>query len=421
MPTPSRKFPFILTLALLATGILLSPAQTFTSRAEADQPRSGGHKQEGNRAPDRPAKPPPRHPRVLIAASAVQKGRSLVLVADSKTPINLSKLNRLPSGSPNASRYLCFRFTAGPRHGHRRICLGGRMGANGKVGITISNAAGRAIRSSEVPAHLKRPRSTRVVVSLPTVSASLAPGSYDWRLIARLCPPNQRGCAESVPANSGWRKLEIKAIKPVGCTTGTAGLVTNGPRSSKIVALTFDDGPSTYTAGFLKVLREKKVPATFFVLGQQVATYPDLARQIVGEGHEIASHSWKHDLYPSAADLHQTSATIQSVTGFRPCSFRPPGGARNDAVIAGAAQSGMRTIIWDVDPFDWRLPGSSAIRSIVLSQTRPGSIVLSHDGGGPRGQTLEALPAIIDGLRARGYRFATVTELLGGQIRYRVS
>lgn len=422
MPLPSRKIPFILALSLVATGILLSPTQTFTSHAEADDSRTGGSGQKGKPAtPAKPAKPLPQHEKVLLAASVTQKGRSLVLVADSKSPINLARLSRLPTGSPNASRHVCFRFTAGPGRGFHRLCLGGRMSANGFVGVTVSNAAGRAIRSSEVAAHLKRPRPTRIVVTLSTTSTGLAPGAYDWRLIGRLCTPKERGCSESVPAGSAWRKLEIKSVKPVGCTTGAAGLVTSGPRNSKVVALTFDDGPSSYTAGFLKVLREKRVPATFFVLGQLVAAYPDLARQIVHEGHEIASHSWKHDLYPSAADLRQTSATIQSVTGFRPCSFRPPGGARNAAVIAGAGQSGMKTIIWDVDPFDWRLPGAGSIKSIVLSNTRPGSIVLSHDGGGPRGQTLEALPGIIDSLRARGYRFATVTEILGGQFKFHTS
>lgn len=419
MPTPSRKIPFILFLVLIAGGVLLSPARTFTSQAEADGGRSTGADGQAQASAAK-AKKPARE-KDLIAASATQKGRSLVLIVDSRKPINLSRLNRLPSGDLNATRYVCFRLTPGPGSGFRRLCLGGAMSADGKVGLTIANAAGRALRNSEVGARLKRPRRTRIVATLPLDSLSLGTGTYEWRLIGRLCPEGERGCSETIPTGGAWNRLEVKEIKPVGCTTGAAGLVTSGARNKKVVALTFDDGPSSYTSGFLRVLREKKVRATFFVLGQLVATYPDLARQIVREGHEIASHSWKHDLYPSAADLKQTSATIKSVTGFKPCSFRPPGGARNGSVIAGAGQAGMKTIIWDVDPFDWRLPGSSAIRSSVLRATRPGSIVLSHDGGGPRSQTLDALPGIIDTLRARGYSFVSVTEILGGQIRYRAS
>jgi peptidoglycan/xylan/chitin deacetylase (PgdA/CDA1 family) len=413
MTSRSRKIPFIFFLALIAAGALLSSARN-ASEAVADESQKKAVVAESSASA---AKKPPRN-KDLLGASAMQKGRSLVLIVDTKRVVNLSRLDRLPAGKLNASRYLCFRLTPGPGSGIRRLCFGGAL-REGKLGLTVANASGRALRSSEVQAQLKRPRPTRIVATLPVDSVGLKTGSYDWRLIGRLC--EERGCAESIPVDGSWNRIEIKAVKPVGCTTGAAGLVTSGPRNSKVVALTFDDGPSSYTSGFLRVLREKNVRATFFVLGQLVATYPDLARQIVREGHEIASHSWKHDLYPSAADLRQTSATIKSVTGFKPCSFRPPGGARNASVIAGAGQSGMKTIIWDVDPFDWRLPGTAAIRNIVLRGVRPGSIVLSHDGGGPRSQTLEALPGIIDGLRARGYKFVTVTEILGGKFRYKIA
>lgn len=292
----------------------------------------------------------------------------------------------------------------------------------------ISNATGHVTTSRTIDATIKRPRPTRLVVTVAIEDLGLPAGRYNWQLNGRfegaLCPPGtgRRGCSATFPTRALWSTVDVKPVKPVGCTTGSAGLVTRGisPRGQKLVALTFDDGPSSYTDGFLRVLREKNVKGTFFVLGQLAAAYPDLARRIVREGHEIANHSWKHDLYPSGADLQQTSNTIRSVTGFKPCSFRPPGGARNASVIAGAGRAGMKTVIWDVDPFDWRLPGTSAIRREVLSKTRPGSIVLSHDGGGPRSQTLAALPGIIDGLRARGYRFTTVTEILGGRIQYRI-
>lgn len=406
MPSRLRKIPFILTFALVLAALTLPAGQASSAPAGGGQSPS-------------PAKPKPPRERDLSAASVAQKGRSLVLVIDSRKPINLSRLNRLPGGKPNADRYLCLQLSPGPGRGLRRICFGGPMRANGKLGFTVANAAGKPLRTMEIAARLKRPAPTRIVATLTIPDRGLAPAVYEWRVIGRFCEPGVRNCAESLPTKAG--RIEIREVVPVGCTTGSAGLVTNGPRNEKVVALTFDDGPGTYTPGFLNVLREKKVKATFFVLGQMAAAYPEYARRIVREGHEIANHSWKHDLYPSYSDLRQTSDTIKSITGFRPCSFRPPGGARNSAVIAGAGEAGMKTIIWDVDPFDWRLPGTSAIRSIVLGNVRPGSIVLSHDAGGPRQQTLDALPGIIDGLRARGYRFVTVTEILGGKILYRMS
>ena len=156
----------------------------------------------------------------------------------------------------------------------------------------------------------------------------------------------------------------------MGCTA-PGSLVRNGPRNRKVVALTFDDGPSTYTAGFLDVLRSKQVRGTFYVLGQNAAANPVLSRRIVSEGHEIANHSWKHDLYPGHADLSQTSATIRNLTGFTPCTFRPPGGAQNPGVVSGAARAGMTTVLWDVDPFDWRLPGAESVYRTIVNGVRP--------------------------------------------------
>lgn len=403
MPAQIRKIPFIVILML---------SVVFAATAEARDKKPAA----------------PKTSSALTSALAMQKGRSLILIAESTRPINLARLSRFPSRAGRAARYLCFRVTPGAGHGVRRLCLGGTGKPRHSAGLTVANASGRALKTRAVQAKIKRPRPTRLVVTVAPQALGLAPGSYDWQLMGSfdgaLCPAKsaKRGCTALLPARNRWMKLEIKRVSAVGCTTGAAGLVTQGinHRGQKLVALTFDDGPSIYTDDFLRVLREKKVRGTFFVLGQQAAAYPDLARRIVADGHEIANHSWKHDLYPSAADLRQTSSTIKSITGFKPCSFRPPGGARNASVIAGAGRAGMKTIIWDVDPFDWRLPGTDAIRRDVLSNTRPRSIVLTHDGGGPRSQTLAALPGIIDGLRAQGYTFTTVTEILGGRIKYRV-
>jgi peptidoglycan/xylan/chitin deacetylase (PgdA/CDA1 family) len=111
-----------------------------------------------------------------------------------------------------------------------------------------------------------------------------------------------------------------------------------------------------------------------------------------------------------------TSDAIRSATGFEPCLFRPPGGAYDSRVVSDASSLGMTTVIWDVDPKDWSRPGTGAIYSRVVDNTRPGSIVLMHDGGGDRSQTVAALPHIIKTLGDRGYRFVTVTKLLHNRL-----
>jgi peptidoglycan/xylan/chitin deacetylase (PgdA/CDA1 family) len=142
-------------------------------------------------------------------------------------------------------------------------------------------------------------------------------------------------------------------------------------------------------------------------------------RRILGEGDEIGDHTENHVEYPGYAQIADAATRITEYTHFKPCLFRPPGGAVNSSVVSTAAELGMDTITWDVDPRDWSLPGTEEIYSNIVANAQPGSIILMHDGGGPRDETLAALPRIIDALRAKGYGFETVSALLGGKILYR--
>lgn len=117
---------------------------------------------------------------------------------------------------------------------------------------------------------------------------------------------------------------------------------------------------------------------------------------------------------PGKSDLRRTSDVIERATGFRPCTFRPPGGYLPSATATAASALGMVSVIWDVDTRDWTTPGSGSIRHVATSGGR-GSIVLMHDGGGDRTQTVAALPAIIHSYRSRGYEMTTLTRLLGGR------
>lgn len=350
-------------------------------------------------------------------------------------PVALAKLQARPDARNAGARYLCLGLGRAGREGERRrssldrhmrpkderrsrlLCLGGRK-AHQRVGLVVLGEGGKPLEKGSVPARVKRPDPDKLVVAFDPTDAGLSPHRYQWRILQSNGCEVRPSCARSLPTR-GTKSFRLRPVRAVGCTGGGAGLVTNGPRNRKVVALTFDDGPSDYTDEFLEVLREKDVSATFFEVGQVMPGREDAMRQILAQGSEIGDHTMDHVEFPGYAQIAGAAERIAAYTHFQPCLFRPPGGGVDGAVVATAGSLGMRTVNWDVDPRDWSNPGSGAIYADVVGHVRPGSIVVMHDGGGPRGETLAALPRIIDTLRGRGYRFATVTELLGGRILYR--
>jgi peptidoglycan/xylan/chitin deacetylase (PgdA/CDA1 family) len=205
---------------------------------------------------------------------------------------------------------------------------------------------------------------------------------------------------------------------PIGCGHGGAHFVTNGPRGRKRIAIGFDDGPSDYTEQILRVLRRFDSHATFFEIGQETPGRTSIMKKILRQGNEIGNHSLHHELYPSSASLHETNRLIRRATGFRPCDFRPPDGVVNSDLVSRAHALRMVTVNWDVDPRDWANPGSGAISSNVIQNAHNGSIVVMHDGGGSRSETVAALPAILSHFRQRGYKFVPDEELLGHHFIY---
>ena len=184
-------------------------------------------------------------------------------------------------------------------------------------------------------------------------------------------------------------------------------------------ALTFDDGPNpSYTAQILAILHQYGVKATFFVIGSQSATYPALVQEEYQQGNVVGNHTRTHpnlvNLTPAEirTQLQSTSNQIQADTGVLPTIFRPPGGNFNSTVQSIAASLGLSTILWNVDPKDWSLPGTSAIIQNVLKSTHNGSIILMHDGGGNRSETVAALPTIITTLEQRGFQFVTIPQMI---------
>ena len=185
------------------------------------------------------------------------------------------------------------------------------------------------------------------------------------------------------------------------------------------IALTFDDGPHPgSTLRIVAILKRFGIKATFFCVGQHIRRYPDYVRQEYANGNLVEDHTWTHpDLQLlSSADvakqLASTANEIEQVTGVMPTLFRPPYGLFNWSIFAQARRMALSSIIWNVDPQDWSMPGTNAIITRVLSTAGNGSIVLMHDGGGDRSQTVAALPVIITTLRHRGFRFVTVEQMI---------
>ena len=230
-------------------------------------------------------------------------------------------------------------------------------------------------------------------------------------------PPASTGPAPAKPS------LTVR-YRPIGCVRrGPAVAYSHGARR-KEVALSFDDGPFPLTPSFVRMLKANHAVATFFMIGDQVTSrYSSTLREELRDGDALGDHTYTHpDLVTAGgvqSQLQRTIGAIRGLSGYTPCVFRPPYGDYDSSVMQTAASLGLATIMWEVDPSDYTLPGVSAIEQRVLAQVRPGAIVLSHDGGGPREQTLAAYPYIIKALRARGYRFVTVPELLGFHTIYR--
>jgi peptidoglycan-N-acetylglucosamine deacetylase len=183
------------------------------------------------------------------------------------------------------------------------------------------------------------------------------------------------------------------------------------------IAMTFDDGPSPETTPrLLDILKQRNIKATFFMIGQNAERNPAIVKRILAEGHEIGNHSWTHPQLSKLADdrvteeINKTQNAIKDASGYTPVLMRPPYGAitaRQKEWIE--KQFGLSVIIWSVDPFDWKRPGASVIEQRILSGARPGAIVLSHD---IHKQTVDAMPATLDALAAKGFKFVTVSQLI---------
>jgi peptidoglycan-N-acetylglucosamine deacetylase len=199
---------------------------------------------------------------------------------------------------------------------------------------------------------------------------------------------------------------------PAARLTPTSPTAPAAAGSAGGVYLTFDDGPTpAWTPRVLALLARYQARATFFVLGRSAAAHPELVRQEFAAGHGVGNHTWSHRRLTNlrgaqlVAEVNATSTAIRQITGAPVRCLRPPFATVDAASAEQVRALGLRLVLWDIDTNDWLRPGTGAIAGRVLGRVRSGDVILMHDGGGNRSQTVVALEQVLATLSARGYRF----------------
>lgn len=193
--------------------------------------------------------------------------------------------------------------------------------------------------------------------------------------------------------------------------------------AEKVIALTFDDGPwEGTTEQVLDILKQNNIKATFYFVGQAIQENPEIAKKVAVAGHAIGNHTWRHlmddmDETTAVEELSNTAKLIYQATGVRTHLMRPPGGNLGGGLVNYAQKKGYLVTMWSADSSDY-YASTPLIIDNVLQNATPGGIILLHDGGGDRTQTVEALPQIISSLRRQGYKFVTVPELMQMQAQW---
>jgi peptidoglycan/xylan/chitin deacetylase (PgdA/CDA1 family) len=361
-------------------------------------------------------------------SSFTQGGRLLYWRATLNRPFSVTTFE-------HQDRSLCL-LLMGPAHGFLsgRICLV----AGAKPGDSPRLVYQKILHGKAGPGRfvgsLSKPSATSFTATFSPAEIGRGYSSVRWQVLDSVAPPActpepGSGCHTLYPRQA--RLLRMHTPRLVGCVPSGSSLVFGGPSNRKVIALTFDDGPwnDPPTADFLNVLEHDHVVATFFEIGDQISTYDPggtLERRMLADGDMIGDHTWTHPdmtgLSPGeqTSQLEMTASAISRATGgFHTCIWRPPYGSENSSLVSLARSLGLITINWDVDTVDWSTPGTATIYQRAVSGAHNGAIILQHFGGGPRQETLDALPEEITTLRSEDYRFVTIPQLLGLRLLYK--
>ncbi len=365
-------------------------------------------------------------PYAIVSAALTQEGQQLSWQVTLAHPFTAADLTR-------AGRSLCLelqRLQSSAVTGELCVVLGRSLLALQFTPQTRSGAGAPRL----IQATISRSNPEQMSAMFLPAAVGVTYTELRWQVLSGLartsCPaPGGRGaCAPRLATVAGVARLHVPVL--VGCAPAGPSLVYGGLPSLREIALTFDDGPwsSPPAIDFVKLLARYDVPGTFFEIGRQIPEFDPTGaaeRAMLANGDMIGDHTWSHPdmlaLGPAAqtAELEQTATAIRKATGFTPCLWRAPYGATDPRLESLARGLGFLTIMWNIDPRDWALPGVGAIYSNVIANARNGAIVIQHFGGGPRYETLAALPQEIKTLRARGYQFVTVAQLLGLRLVFR--
>jgi peptidoglycan/xylan/chitin deacetylase (PgdA/CDA1 family) len=223
----------------------------------------------------------------------------------------------------------------------------------------------------------------------------------------RKSTPAARSGAAAAGKKAGSQQAALTRKSRVNCSV------------TKCIALTFDDGPIPGSMRLLDILKAKGARATFFVLGSEASTYPDVLRREVADGHEIGNHSFSHAKLAGAPaakvndEINRTQGIIKDATGKAPALLRPPYGATDKQLDAIAMRDRLSQILWSADPQDYMSRDPAAIEKRVVDSAQPGRIIILHD---IRPTTVAAIPGILDKLSKKGYSFVTVSEIYGDKL-----
>lgn len=320
------------------------------------------------------------------------------------------------------------RFGAG-QHGELTRYLTGLAPGPGRPVLTVLDSTNGVLdgwlRAAGLPVYRADPWLLPGRPLLGSVPADALAGAarHDLAALSRLTAQGGTLTGRGADSRAGIMGSRAQAA----ALAGAGRLARHGRRACPAgaapqVALTFDDGPNPpYTGQILDILARYQVPATFFCVGLQAGAHPaDIAR-MTEAGHGLGNHTWSHPFLPDlsraqlAEQLDRTDEAVARAAGAGPGLFRPPYGSRSPDVLRWLGERGTPIVLWDVDPSDWARPGAAVIAGRVLLQTRPGTIILMHDGGGDRSQTVAALPLVIEGLLDRGYHFTRADHLLSAE------
>ncbi len=250
---------------------------------------------------------------------------------------------------------------------------------------------------------------------LPMISAAAeAPAASQPSTPATTSPAaTPAASAPEAAATAATATPVVASTAPAGPKITYSSCHVDGP----YIAMTFDDGPHVQnTPRLLDMLKQRGIKATFFLVGECVAANPQIVKRIVAEGHEIGNHSWSHPLLSKMSDgsvadqLQKTQSAIVAACGITPKLMRPPyGGFTQRQQRWANGEYGYKCILWDVDPEDWKIRNAEHVQSVILKEATSGSIILSHD---IHKTTVDAMPATLDALAAKGFKFVTVSELI---------